>query len=120
MITIESPNDIANQILLVNLEKLKKNANDLLKTSNPEVIHLLRVATRRLRIALKIFKKILPRKAKKIRAKLTKLGKILGKKRDLDIFSEFIRSNINKKSISFRKFDRKITQLLKQIHLILK
>ena len=117
--SIDTLNDIANQILKINFEKLKKNEADE-ATLNPEAIHDMRVATRRLRAVIKTFKRIFPAKAKKIRADLQKFFRILGKKRDLDVFSEFILHTINAKSISFPKLARKIDQSQKKILSMLK
>ena len=102
------------------MKKLKENEADFRTTFNPEAIHDMRVATRRLRAAIKTFKRILPAKAKKIRTELQKLGRILGKKRDLDVFSEFILHAVNAKSISFQKLARQIDQSQKKILSMLK
>lgn len=118
--SIEALDDLANHILKMNLEKLKNSTTDFLTTFNPEAIHDMRVASRRLRAAIKTFKGILPTKAKVIRKNLQKLGCILGEKRDLDVFSEFILNAINPKSVFFQKWDRKINQNQKKYLLILK
>ncbi len=117
---LESLNDLADQILKTNLEKLKKNAAHILRTFDPEKIHDMRVAMRRLRAAIKTFKRILPNKAQKIRAELRKMSLILGKKRDLDVFSEFIRKTVNAKSISLQKLAKQSDQSRKQIRSMLK
>lgn len=106
---------MANQILKANLEKLIKNEAGVRIGLNLEALHDMRVATRRLRAAIKVFQRILPGKAQKIRTELQKLGRILGKKRDFDIFSEFIFHTVNSKSISFLKLARRRNQLQKQI-----
>lgn len=113
-------NDLVNQILKINLEKLKTSEADDRTALNPEMIHDMRVANRRLRAAIKTFKKIFPPKAKKIRTDLQKLFRLLGKKRDLDVFSEFILKTVNVESISFPKLARKIDQSRKQILSMLK
>lgn len=113
--SIDTPNDIADQILKINFEKLKENEADFRKSFNPEAIHNMRVAIRRLRAAIKTFKRIIPAKAKKIRAGLHKLGRILGKKRDLDVFSEFVLHTVNVKSISFQKLARQTEQSQRKI-----
>lgn len=108
-------NDMANQILKENFEKLVENEAGVRIGLNLEALHNMRVATRRLRAAIKIFQRILPSKAQKIRTELQKLGRMLGKKRDFDIFSEFIFHTVNTKSISFLKLARSRNQLKKQI-----
>lgn len=113
-------NELVEPILKINLEKLKIKKVDAQKAPNPEMIHVMRVAIRRLRAALKTFDKIFPSKAKKIRADLEKLFRLLGKKRDLDVFSEFIFKAVNAQSISFPKLTRKIDQTRKQILTMLK
>lgn len=77
--------DRASQILKTNLKQLKVE-----EALSPETIHDMRVASRRLREALKTFKKIFPARVRKIQKELRKLGGLLGEKRDLDVFSEFI------------------------------
>ena len=118
--SIEPLHDLTNHILKMNFEKLIDNTADFLTTFNPEAIHDMRVATRRLRAAIKIFKEILPTKAKDIQKNLKKLGCILGEKRDLDVFFEFILNAVNPKSVSFKKWDRKIDQSQEKNLLILK
>jgi len=112
--------ELAKTILKINLEKLKENEAIVRAALNSEAIHNMRVAIRRLRAAIKTFKRILPTKAKKIREKLQKLSRILGKKRDLDVFTEFILHIVNAKSISFQKLARQHDQAQKQILSILK
>ena len=112
-------NDVANRILKANFEKLIENEADVRIGLNLEALHDMRVATRRLRAAIKIFQRILPGKAQKNRTELQKLGRMLGKKRDFDIFSEFIFHTVNTKSISFIKLARRRNQLQKQIFAML-
>lgn len=113
--SIDSITDLVNQILKINLQKLKEGKDDFLTNFNPEATHDMRVATRRLRTAIKTFKGILPDKAKKIRTDLNKLGRMLGKKRDLDVFSQFILNSLNNKSPSFQKLSRQNNKSLKLI-----
>ena len=118
--SFDTMNDLAEQILEINLEQLKKNEAAVLKTLDPEAIHGMRVATRRLRVAMKIFHGILPAERKKIQVKLQKLFHVLGEKRDMDIFSEFLLHSINVKSSSFPKSARRMDQSQKKIILMLK
>jgi triphosphatase len=118
--SVEKPNDIANQILKDNFAELIKNESDVLATCSAEAVHDMRVAARRLRAAITTFKKILPGKAKKIKAELKKLGQALGKKRDLDIISECIQSLTKAKVISFPKLDRLIDKTQEQLFLALR
>lgn len=113
--TIDTFNDTANGVLKTNLKKLQIKEADAAKGLDVEMIHAMRVSTRRLRAAIKTFKKILPAKAKKIRAKLQKLGGLLGKKRDLDVFSEFILQSVSARSTSYQKLVRLMEQSQKKI-----
>lgn len=112
-------NEIADKIIKTNVEKLKIKKIDE-TVFDPELIHDLRVATRRLRAAIKTFNKILPTKSKKIQIELRKVGRILGKKRDLDIFIQFIIHAVNKKSISFQKVTQLSNQSQEQLITMLK
>lgn len=116
----EALDDLANQILKKNVEKLKDNEADFRTTFNPEAIHDMRVATRRLRAAMTTFKGVLPAKADNIRIKLHQLDCLLGEKRDLDVFSEFILDTVKAQSVFFQKWDRKIDRSQKKILSILK
>jgi CHAD domain-containing protein len=52
---------------------------------DPEELHDMRVATRRLRAALDVFANVLPARARTYRAELGWLGGVLGEVRDLDV-----------------------------------
>lgn len=88
--SLETLQDTANHLLKKNLVKLKENEANLMISFNPEAIHDMRVAIRRLRALIKTFKKMFPKKAQIICERLQKVSRLLGKKRDLDIFSAFI------------------------------
>lgn len=111
---------LAHHILKTNVEKLKTNAAALLIADNSAAIHDMRVAARRLRAALKTFKSILPSKAKKLRAELQKIGRILGAKRDLDVFSAFIQPAVHASAVSLQKLAEQNAQALKRILFLLK
>lgn len=110
---LPSLNCMADQILQHNVDNLIKIHTER-AVIDPEAIHDLRVASRRLRAAIEAFKKILPSKAMKIHAKIRKLGRILGKKRNLDIFSQFIYKAIKKQKIA-RQIDKCQEQVLKTL-----
>lgn len=76
-------NKIAHTILKRNYKKLKVKESAL---QEPETIHEMRVAIRRLRAALQLFKTILPKDANRIRKELAACRQILGRKRDFDLF----------------------------------
>lgn len=112
--SIDTIQDTASRLLKKNLEKLKENEAEVLTSFNPDAIHDMRVAIRRLRAAFNSFKKVLPSKAKNIREMLQKVGSVLGKKRDLDIFSVFIFQTIGKQFEKLEgKFKKKILRELK-------
>lgn len=109
------------QIIKENVERLKIKKADLQTAKlTPEVVHDMRVATRRLRAAIKVFKKMLPEKAENIRAELKGLGRILGKKRDLDVFSEFIWHSDQLKHTGFQTLTRQNERAQKKILQMLK
>lgn len=101
--------DLANHVLKDNRKAIKKCEREV-SLGQPDAIHDMRVATRRLRAALKTFKRALPAKAKKIRAKLQTLFRVLGEKRDLDVFSEFISSTLKAKTDAFPALSKRIDE----------
>lgn len=109
--------ELVNDIIKTNTKKLKIQKKELLDASNPELIHDMRVASRRLRAAFNTFKSILPSKAQKIRKKLKKLSLMLGKKRDLDVFLEFIHPLIDEKTLKLSeqayKLQKKFIAIIK-------
>jgi triphosphatase len=60
---------------------------------DPEELHDMRVATRRLRAALDAFMHVLPARARTYRAELSWLGGVLGEVRDLDVQLEGLRAD---------------------------
>jgi len=97
---MEKVNDLADNILKNNLEKLKDNEAIFRSKYNPESIHEMRLASRRLRAAIKTFHRFLPSTSKNIHTKLKQFSAVLGKKRDLDIFSKCILLTLKKHLIS--------------------
>lgn len=74
------------RIALSCLEHLQQNHAGALSTDDPEYIHQMRVATRRLRAAMRLFAPALPEHlAESLRAPLSALTKELGRARDLDV-----------------------------------
>ncbi|HTU01120.1 MAG TPA: CHAD domain-containing protein, partial [Candidatus Sulfotelmatobacter sp.] len=67
--------------------KLAANLHGALEDADPEYVHDLRVATRRLRSALRLFADVLgPRRSESLRAETRWVGELLGRVRDLDVF----------------------------------
>lgn len=68
------------------IEHLQQNHSGALSSGDPEYIHQMRVATRRLRAALQLFALVLPENlVEPLRAPLLALMKQLGRARDLDV-----------------------------------
>jgi CHAD domain-containing protein len=69
--------------------KMRGNMEGTIQDLDPEFLHDLRVATRRARFALKLFKKILgEERASVLRRELSWVARSLGKVRDIDVFRE--------------------------------
>jgi CHAD domain-containing protein len=68
------------------LERIERHARGVLESDYPECLHQLRVGQRRLRSALRSFRKILVRKdVKRVNRSLRKLSPALGAARDWDV-----------------------------------
>ena len=81
-----SPYEAFRRIALSCLEHLQQNHRGALSSDDPEYIHQMRVATRRLRAALRLFGPVLPEHlAESLRTPLSALMKQLGRARDLDV-----------------------------------
>ena len=63
----------------------------LMLDGDPEGLHQMRVATRRLRAALRLFEQVVPTDAEALRAELKWLATSLGAVRDLDVQLESLR-----------------------------
>ena len=73
--------------------KMRANVKGALEGLDPEYLHDLRVATRRLRSALRLLAEVLgPRRCNFLRAELGWIGQILGTVRDLDVFIRNLRT----------------------------
>ncbi|MCF8150109.1 MAG: CHAD domain-containing protein [Burkholderiaceae bacterium] len=80
------PFEAFHRIALSCLEHLQQNHSGALSSEDPEYIHQMRVATRRLRAALRLFAPILPESlANPLEAPLSALMQQLGCARDLDV-----------------------------------
>lgn len=67
--------------------KMKANVKGAIEDLDPEYLHDLRVATRRLRSALRLFASVLgPRRSDSLRVELNWIARLLGAVRDLDVF----------------------------------
>ncbi|MDP2823152.1 MAG: CYTH and CHAD domain-containing protein [Sulfuritalea sp.] len=80
------PFEAFRRIAMSCLEHLQQNHQGALTRDDPEYIHQMRVATRRLRAALRLFAPVLPdRLAESLRTPLSALTTHLGRARDLDV-----------------------------------
>ena len=81
-----APIEAFRGIALSCLEHLQQNHPGAVASDDPEYIHQMRVATRRLRAALRLFAPVLPEHfAESLRTPLSVLMKQLGLARDLDV-----------------------------------
>jgi CHAD domain-containing protein len=55
-------------------------------------VHQMRIATRRLRVALRLFRRMLPKEATDLRKRLSRFARALGEVRDLDVYGENFRT----------------------------
>jgi CHAD domain-containing protein len=75
-------------IVASGLEHLQANEHGALVSADPEFVHQMRVAVRRLRSAFTVFGNALPKGAREpISAELKWLGNVLGPARDWDVFA---------------------------------
>ena len=80
------PFEAFRRIALACLEHLQQNHSGALSSDDPEYIHQMRVAARRLRAALRLFAPVLPEHfAEPLREPLSALMQQLGRARDLDV-----------------------------------
>ena len=78
---------LAYRVLRDELEALKKTEDAAWEGLDPEGVHQMRVAVRRAREGMRVFKKVLsPRAVAAFRKELSWLGKALGTVRDLDVY----------------------------------
>lgn len=113
--SMDTLNDLANGILEIQFDKLKKSEAIVRKSFDADAIHDMRVSIRRIRAAIATFKKIMPINTKKIRTELQKVGQVLGKKRDLDVFSAFILHTISRGSYSLPTLEQSQKQILSML-----
>ena len=83
--------DVARRVLQTQWETFLSRVHGLRYSEDIEYVHELRVALRRLRAALKAFRKALDGLVPPLRAELKQLADALGKVRDPDVFRVFLR-----------------------------
>jgi CHAD domain-containing protein len=83
--------EAARRLLSVQYKTILANREGAVAGRDPEYLHRLRVALRRLRNLLRVFRKQLPA-VQPLEEALRGLGKVLGTARDLDVWVDFLRS----------------------------
>ncbi len=97
--SLDLPVDAADSLIVFAYDCLQREFAALLEqqpqareTPEPATIHRTRIAARRLRVALRMFRKMLPRgAAEMLRAELRWFARSLGEIRDLDVYTEVLR-----------------------------
>ena len=85
------PYEYAQEILSRYLDHFLRERKDVCRQKGIEPLHRMRVASRRLRAALRVFREILPSgKVKKWRHQVRLIGRLLGQARQLDIQIRFL------------------------------
>ena len=79
--------DAARKIIGKQVSRMKEHAPATKRGDDPEALHDMRVATRRLRFALRLFAPWMPSgRADRLRGELRRTALVLGRVRDLDVF----------------------------------
>lgn len=82
----DTAREAARQVLARQLDRLRRNEPGTRAGEDPEALHDMRVATRRLRAAARIFEASLPARLRRgLRGELRWLARLLGPVRDLDV-----------------------------------
>lgn len=78
---------LAHRILTVEFQTLRESLPHSASQPRPEQIHEMRIATRRLRVALRLFSGFVGEQAAAFRRQYQWLGRALGELRDLDVYA---------------------------------
>lgn len=110
----EKVSQLADDILHSQFKKIKKCQKAILKKFGTEAVHDMRVAIRRLLVALNVFKNIIPKHSAHNKEYLKKLRDLLGERRDLDIFEEFLGDKVPTKIVNrMESLKKKLLLMLK-------
>jgi CHAD domain-containing protein len=91
----------ARKIVLKQAARVRKHAPGTLEGRDPEALHDLRVATRRLRFALRLFAPWMPPgRADRLRADLRRVALALGRVRDLDVFLQALPARMDRAGLA--------------------
>ena len=83
-----TPSAAARQVIAAGLAQLQANEEGLLEATDPEFVHQARIALRRLRAALRMFRDALgAERARAWRDELGDIARALGRSRDWDVFA---------------------------------
>lgn len=94
-ISAEAINVYGAKIIYEHLSAMQSEVEGVMTSDDIEFIHRMRVATRRLRSALRIFQESFPKKDYKLYAKdIRAVTKALGQARDLDVQIEMLEENL--------------------------
>jgi len=119
----------SSQIISEYLRRFLVERKGVLNSSEIEPVHRMRVASRRLRAALNAFKGMLPAKKTKIWTReISKIGRVLGQARQLDVQIKFLESakkrlknnlSIFHVEVVIKSLKKKRRQTQKQINIVL-
>jgi CHAD domain-containing protein len=82
--------EAARRLISVQWKTILINVPGAIAGTSSEPLHDIRVAIRRLRLLLRVFRKVLPPAIKQIDRALSQLGKPLGPARDMDVWIDFL------------------------------
>lgn len=95
------PNDSVEQatrkILARHLERLRAHEPGVRRGDNPDAIHDMRVAVRRLRAAMRVFASGAPVSKRFLSTELSWLGRALGEVRDIDVQAELLGTYLSRR-----------------------
>jgi CHAD domain-containing protein len=108
--------DWAKVAIAKHYQKILKHEPEVLKDKNPEELHQMRVATRRLRSAMSAFALAINIPEAATEKKVGKIAKILGKLRDIDVLEETLETEYkpNLPEVEAKTLDRALKQLKKE------
>ena len=94
------PGEAARRLLFLYFRVLQANVGGAVAAKETEPLHIVRVAIRRLRAVLRVFRKPLARtSANRIDRELQQLNLALGEARDLDVWIDFLTSDALKRRL---------------------
>ena len=95
------PAEAARRLLSLHYKTILANIDGAIDGGDSEPLHRIRVATRRMRVLLQLFKKHLPGESPRfIDDALRELGGELGPARDLDVWIDFLRTNAARRPLA--------------------